>query len=118
MARLVAIAQGLYFVVSGLWPVLHLPSFLQVTGPKTDLWLVQSFGLLVTGIGLGLLLSTRQHREQAALPIGLATATALCAADIWFVSQGVISNVYLLDAAAEAVLGAGWLGAWSARGRP
>jgi hypothetical protein len=35
---LVALVQGVYFLLTGVWPIVHLPSFLAVTGPKTDLW--------------------------------------------------------------------------------
>ena len=40
--------QAGYFVVTGVWPIVHMRSFLAVTGPKTDLWLVKTIGVLVT----------------------------------------------------------------------
>ena len=33
--------QGLYFFFTSVWPIVHMSSFLAVTGPKHDLWLVQ-----------------------------------------------------------------------------
>jgi hypothetical protein len=36
-ARWLAGLQGAYFLVTGVWPLVHMPSFLAVTGPKTDL---------------------------------------------------------------------------------
>ena len=40
-------AQGVYYVVSGAWPLVHIDSFQKVTGRKTDLWLVHTVGLQV-----------------------------------------------------------------------
>src|SRR5437879_6174180 len=34
------LAQGLYFLLTGLWQLLSISSFQAVTGPKHDLWLV------------------------------------------------------------------------------
>jgi len=31
-----AIAQGLYFLATGLWPLVDVGSFQAVTGPKTE----------------------------------------------------------------------------------
>ena len=40
-------AQGVYYVVSGAWPLVYIDSFQKVTGRNTDLWLVHTVGLLV-----------------------------------------------------------------------
>ena len=45
--RRLLLAEGVYFFLTGLWPVVHLPSFIAVTGPKRDLWLVRTVGLLI-----------------------------------------------------------------------
>ena len=37
--------QGLFYVVTGLWPLVSLSTFEFVTGPKTDDWLVHMVGL-------------------------------------------------------------------------
>jgi hypothetical protein len=36
MEFLVALVQGTYFFVTGIWPILSMNTFLKVTGPKTD----------------------------------------------------------------------------------
>jgi hypothetical protein len=38
------IAQSIYYIATGLWPVFNLRSFERVTGPKTDGWLVKQAG--------------------------------------------------------------------------
>lgn len=115
LVRFVVAAQAVYFIASGLWPVLHLSSFLEVTGRKVDLWLVQAFGLLVVAQGAALLYAYVARREFEALPFGLSSASMLAFVDLWFVARGDVGPVYLVDAAAEALLVAGWLLARSRR---
>lgn len=106
----IAIAQGWYFLASGLWPVFHLRSFIAVTGPKTDYWLVQAFGVLVAAVGAVFLVRGLQARIDATTrQFGLATSLALAAIDVWFVSAGAISAIYLADAAVELLLAVAWL---------
>lgn len=98
----VALAQGSYYLVTGLWPFLHMRSFLLVTGPKTDLWLVRTVGALVGGVGAGLVTAALRGR----LPRELRLVSVLCAAGLITVEvptalRGRISSVYLLDAAVE-----------------
>ncbi|HEX2022926.1 MAG TPA: hypothetical protein VHH36_09430, partial [Candidatus Thermoplasmatota archaeon] len=61
-ARALAAGQGAYFAATGAWPLLHMPSFLAVTGPKTDLWLVDTVGALVLVVGAVLLLAAGRDR--------------------------------------------------------
>ena len=108
--RRVAAVQGIYFVITGLWPVLGIDSFQAVTGPKTDLWLVYAIGCLVAAIGAALLVAAGSGRttpEVAVLAVG--SAVALAGIDLEFVVRGVISWVYLLDAAAEVALVTWWI---------
>lgn len=54
---MVAYVQGIYFLATGIWSLVHIASFQKVTGPKTDLWLVKTVGLLVIAIGAGLIVT-------------------------------------------------------------
>mgnify|MGYP001018657960 FL=1 len=85
-------------------------TFLKVTGPKEDLWLVKTVGALVTVVGtvLGLAVLRRQVTPEIAL-LGAGSAGALAGVDALYVAQGRIPPVYLLDMAGELVLVAGWL---------
>jgi len=102
---LVAWLQGIYFLVTGLWPLLHMPSFLAVTGPKVDLWLVKAVGVLIAVIGLTLLAGARRRTggpELVLLAVG--RAASLAGVDLVYALADRISNVYLLDAVAEVGL--------------
>src|SRR2546421_8711593 len=100
-----AVAQAVYYALTGLWPLVSIRSFMAVTGPKTDLWLVRTVGVLVLVIGAALFLAGWRHHVSAEV-ILLATASAagLAAIDVIYVARKVIARIYLVDAAAEAVL--------------
>jgi hypothetical protein len=110
----IASLQGAYFLATGIWPLVSRRTFEQVTGPKVDFWLAQTVGVLVTNIGAVLLLGARQRRVGAPLEIlGASSAAGLGAIDVIFSLRGQIAKTYLLDAAVEAVILAGWIRARS-----
>lgn len=109
-AEWVAWAQGAFFFISGLWPLLHLPSFLTVTGPKTDLWLVQTVGALLAVFGAALMLAARRQRVSAEwIFLGVTLAAVLATVDIVFVNRAVIPPIYLADAVVESTIVVAWL---------
>src|SRR5690606_7125764 len=55
MIRIVTYLQGIYYLVNGIWPMLHMESFVAVTGPKEDYWLVRMVALLSISIGAAIL---------------------------------------------------------------
>jgi hypothetical protein len=115
--RTLALAQGAYFLATGIWPLVHMSSFLRVTGHKRDLWLVRTVGALIGVTGATILSAAQRDRitgEIAFLAAG--SAGALGAVDTIYTSRGRIPPVYLLDAVAEAGLVALWLGL--SRGQP
>ncbi len=105
----VALLQGVFYLVTGLWPLLDIQSFLKVTGPKTDLWLVKTLGVLISVIGvvLGSAGVQRSVSRDLAL-LGGGSAAALTAIDVIYVARRRISPVYLLDAVTELALIVGW----------
>lgn len=104
-----AFLQGVYLTVSGVWPLIRIDSFQRVTGAKTDLWLVKTVGLLLVAIGVGLILaSARQAFDAPIVFVAMASAAALLAIELVYVSRRVISPIYLVDAAIEAAFLIGW----------
>ncbi len=103
------IAQGGFYVVTGVWPLVHMPSFVLVTGPKRDLWLVRMVGCLAVAIGPALLVALRSPLHEPTLVLGAASALAFLAVDLVYVLKKTIGPVYLVDAAAEFLLLIGWL---------
>jgi hypothetical protein len=112
LLRAAALAQGGYFLVTGVWPLLHMRSFEAVTGPKRDRWLVKTVGSVIAVVGGVLLDAARRERiDRSAARLAIGTAAALTAIDVVYVAKRRISRVYLLDAAAEV----GLMGLWAAR---
>ena len=110
--------QGGYYVVTGVAPFVSRRAFEAVTGPKTEWWLVQTVGAIVTAVGTVLLSGARSGRITPELR-GLAAgcAAGLAAIDTVYVARKRIAPTYLLDAVAQgAVLAALRRGAMRRRG--
>jgi hypothetical protein len=109
--RTLALAQGAYFLATGVWPLIHMRSFLRVTGYKRDLWLVRTVGALIAVTGATMLSASQRNRVTGEIAfLAAGTAGALGAIDAIYTSRRRIPPVYLLDAAAEAGIVALWLG--------
>jgi hypothetical protein len=105
-----AFTQGGYYLVTGLWPVLHLRSFEAITGTKRDGWLAQTTGGLIAAIGLALITGARERPPSPGQRVlGVASALALGISDVVFAGTRRISRIYLLDALAETIVLAAWL---------
>ena len=112
--RIVLFGQSIYFLFTGIWPLISIESFQAVTGLKVDLWLVKMVGLLAAAVGLSLLIATVYKRlllETFILAVGSAASFAII--DIVYALSGRISPIYLLDAAVQVILiilvSIGWL---------
>jgi hypothetical protein len=105
-----ALVQGLFYAATGLWPLIDIVSFQIVTGPKTDLWLVRTVGVLVTVIGAVLIAAARPRRiTDEIVLLGAGSALGLAGIDLVYGFSGRISAVYLADAVVEIGLAAVWL---------
>jgi hypothetical protein len=104
------IAQGGYYMITGIWPLVDIDTFMMVTGPKEDIWLVKTVGALVIPIGLVLLLACRRKEPlvQTAV-LAIASAVAFTVIDIVYSLNDTIRDVYLIDAALQLIFIAGWL---------
>jgi len=116
--RLLATFQGLFYLLTGLWPLVSIESFQAVTGGKTDLWLVKTVGLLIAVIGAAVF---RARNRPALFPeiliLAAGSALALGTVDVLYSVRGVIPKIYLLDAPIEAALVAGWSVIWTRQQR-
>jgi len=107
---ILALVQGFYFLLTGVWPIVSIRTFMMVTGPKTDIWLVKTVGVLITVIGSVLVLAgSRNSVSLEVVCLAIGGAVGLTGIDIWYVFRRIISPIYLLDAALELVLVGLWL---------
>ncbi len=108
-----SLAQGIFYAATGLWSLVSIRTFQMVTGPKTDLWLVKTVGVLVIVIGGVLIVAARRRQiTLELLLLAVGSAIGLTMIDVVYVSRGRISPIYLLDAAVELILVALWAFAW------
>ncbi len=113
LLRAVCFGQGLYFALTGVWPLVDMKSFMGVTGFKVDQWLVKTVGVLILVVGLVLLSAARARRiSPEVLGLAVGCALGLTAIDVYYVLIDRIRDVYLLDALAEVALVAAWMVAW------
>ena len=95
-------ALGGYYLATGIAPFASRRAFEAITGPKTEWWLVQTVGALVTAAGAAILSAAVRDRVTPET-VGLAAgcAASLAAIDAVHVARRRISPVYLADAAVE-----------------
>jgi hypothetical protein len=107
-AKTVLTAQGGYYVATGVAPFISRRAFEAVTGPKTEWWLVQTVGALVTVVGAALISGARSGRVTPELcGIAAGCAAGLAGIDVVYVARRRIAPTYLLDAAAQLAALAG-----------
>lgn len=104
------IVFGMYYFFSGIWPILHISSFLKITGPKKDLWLVKTVGAALSVIGLTIFVSgLRKNLFPEVFLLAGGACIAMCTIDIYYVLKKIISPIYLLDAFFEIIFLVLWI---------
>lgn len=108
--RYLAIVQAVYYAITGIWPIVHIHSFMEVTGPKVDLWLVKLIGGLTVSISVVVFFTgiRRRIRIENLLVIIISSISYLLT-DIINVAQGLISKIYLADAVLQIFFISAWL---------
>ena len=75
--------QGIYYVLTGIWPLVHLKSFAKLSGKKPDPFQTRVTALLFAAIGLVLIVGSRKRRpEGEAVLLSVAAASAAMASTI------------------------------------
>lgn len=111
--------QGGYYLVTGVWPLLAPSSFQFVTGPKHDLWLAQTVGLLLAIAGFVLVRAASRRSLSSELAL-LATlhAAALAIIDLACLRNERTTWAYLADVPLQlACIAAWWRLYWHRSGR-
>jgi hypothetical protein len=110
MEHPVALVQGVYFFITGIWPLISMKTFLLITGPKMDLWLVKTVGLILAVIGAVILYAQRTATiNPPVILLAIGIAATLVLVEFIYVLKRVISPIYLADAFAELILIAWWV---------
>jgi hypothetical protein len=117
MLSAVAWTQAIYYLATGIWPLVSIRTFMAVTGPKTDVWLVKTVGAVVAAIGAALAVgAARRVFPPETLVLAVGSAAVLMLVDVIYVHRRIISRIYLADAVAQLILIAAWLIGWGLKG--
>jgi hypothetical protein len=103
--------QSLYTFITALWPLVDITSFMQVTGYKTDVWLVKTVGALLVPVSLCMamhLFIRTDHRPVVLLC--LLTAIAFICIDFYYALNDVIADIYMGDGFLQIAFLLCWLG--------
>ncbi|MFN2525817.1 MAG: hypothetical protein ABR505_06080 [Actinomycetota bacterium] len=107
--RKIAIAQGLFNALGGLWPLISLRSFEWVYGKKHDIFLQKTVGGLLLSIGCVQLAAADSGKQIPPIRrLGIATASTLLAIDLIYIPKGEMRWTYWQDTLCEI----GWIAAW------
>jgi hypothetical protein len=99
------LVEGIYYALTGIWPLVSIRTFMMVTGPKTDLWLVKTVGVLVLASGIGMIVAyERGSHSPEILAVAIGEAFFLMLIDLIYALKGVIWKTYLIDAVMQAGL--------------
>ena len=102
------LVQGVYTLLTAVWPLIDIDSFMAVTGYKTDQWLVKTVGALLIPISVTLLSLRHLSDQRPAYLLGGLTAIAFIIIDFYYSTKNIIPDIYQVDGAIEII----FLGCW------
>ena len=101
--------QGMYVLLTAVWALVDIQSFMVITGPKTDVWLVRTVAVLLICISLFFLLSSKKSEEPRVTLTALVFSFGLAYIDFYYTLNNTIRWVYALDGIVESMFGLLWL---------
>lgn len=102
--------QGIYTLITAVWPIIHVDSFMEVTGPKTDVWLVKTVGALLIPLAACLMsyLFIETDRRPAFI-LGTLSCVAFISIDFYYALKDIIPNIYMADGVLQILFLSTWL---------
>ena len=102
--------QGIYTLLTALWALIDIESFMVLTGPKTDVWLVKTVSIVLLAFSLGLItqIFIRSNPLLVIIP-AMINSIGLAGIDFYYSSLGTISGIYRADGILEIVFAIIWL---------
>ena len=101
--------QGMYIFLTAVWPLVDIKSFMLITGPKTDIWLVKTVAVSLICISLLFLLSSRMGEELRVSFTAFVFSFGFAYIDFYYTLNNTIKWVYALDGIVESLFGLLWL---------
>lgn len=100
--RRALLAQGAYYVVTGVWPLLHFSSYSRAVAIHTLPFQAHVFGAVMIVIG-GYLIEAARHGPPEGAPtlLGIAVAAAIAVISLFWLTATPVLSVLWLDLVAE-----------------
>ncbi len=95
--RTVMIAQGAYYVLAGLWPLVHFSSFSSILAMQVNPFQAQSFGAVLVVVGGNLVEAARREPPgQSPTLLGAAVAGAIAVVSmVWLPRLAGFSGLWV-----------------------
>lgn len=102
--------QGVYFLIVGMWPIVSINSFMSFAGPKTDIWLVRTFGAMLACEGFCFIITAMlRHMSFPMLILAFLNSVLLLFVDMHYHLDNVLGESYLVDASIEFLFIVWWV---------
>ncbi|HYF70331.1 MAG TPA: hypothetical protein VD884_19465 [Ohtaekwangia sp.] len=110
LLKVILIIQGGYTLLTAIWPLVDIESFMMVTGYKTDIWLVKTVGALLIPIALCMGMHVMIETDpRPVIVLSMSTAVAFIAVDFYYALNDVIADIYLADGIIETIFLLTWI---------
>ena len=101
--------QGMYIFLTALWALVDIKSFMIITGPKTDIWLVKTVAVSLISISLFFILSSAKSEDPAVSFAAFVFSFGFGYLDFFYSMNNTIRWVYAIDGIIESLFGLLWL---------
>lgn len=108
--RITLWVQTIYYFLTAAWGLLDIESFMLVTGPKTDVWLVKTVSILLLAVSFSFVpyLFIKTNYWPVIL-LAVCCCIFLAGIDIYYAGKNVISAIYFVDSIAQFILLIAWI---------
>ncbi len=102
--------QGIYTLITAIWPLIDIKSFMAVTGPKADIWLVKTVAVVLLPIAAFYLINIYRPGQILHLVlIGVINSIGLAIIDFYYSGKNIISRIYAVDGALQVLFALCWI---------
>jgi hypothetical protein len=94
--------QGAYYVLTGVWPLVHFPSFADAVALRINPFQAQSFAAVIIVVG-GSLIEAARREPPGPFPtmLGAATAAAIALISLWWLPRLGTASILWIDVLVE-----------------
>jgi hypothetical protein len=100
--RRVLAGQGLYYVLIGLWPLIHFASFADAVALRVNPFQAHAFGAVLVVLGGSFLEAVRREPPDAyPTLVGVVVAAAIALVSLWWLPRLAVASALWVDLVIE-----------------